>query len=252
MLTIDQLSSITGVNKPTLRYYEQQGLIKSYRKENNYRYFDDDCDKIILTIRQLTNYGLTLQQVRSFIYDEDSSKINCLKDKMISDNLILQARLKNQMLKLEYIKHYNDENYYIVRNCDELWLCTHLKDDMSIDKVELHSRLINAIPISNPYMLIDLERTNHYEYGFYLTKSDALKLGYDESEFLLIPKGKTITFLLLYDAKSLYSEIYNYYIKKIETLGFKLRINLIMTFPFVSYLKNNELIHLNELTFFIE
>lgn len=252
MLTIDQLSSITGVNKPTLRYYEQQGLIKSYRKENNYRYYDDDCDKIILTIRQLTNYGLTLQQVRSFIYDEDSTKINCLKDKMISDNLILQARLKNQMLKLEYIKHYNDENYYIIRNCDELWLCTHLKEDMSIDKVELHSRLINAIPISNPYMLIDLDRINHYEYGFYLAKSDALKLGYSESEFLLIPKGKTITFLFQYNDKTFNPEFYDFYKKKIEFLRFKLRINRVMTFPFVSYIKHNELIHLNELTFFIE
>ena len=39
--SIGEFAKKTGLSIPTLRYYEQEKLIYSYREENNRRYYDD-------------------------------------------------------------------------------------------------------------------------------------------------------------------------------------------------------------------
>ena len=41
-LSISQISEATGLSADTLRYYEKEGILQAKRKENGYRYYDDN------------------------------------------------------------------------------------------------------------------------------------------------------------------------------------------------------------------
>lgn len=68
MLTIGDLASKTGVNKSTIRYYEQMGLLShSGRSEGNQRrYASADLQRLEF-ISEARELGLTIEAIRSLI-----------------------------------------------------------------------------------------------------------------------------------------------------------------------------------------
>jgi DNA-binding transcriptional MerR regulator len=62
-MKISELSKVTKVSQRMLRYFEQHGLLRPERKENDYRSYDRSDQKRILEIREWQRLGLTLKEI---------------------------------------------------------------------------------------------------------------------------------------------------------------------------------------------
>ncbi|MDY0743638.1 MerR family transcriptional regulator [Paucibacter sp. R3-3] len=62
-MRIGQLAAATGVSRDTLRFYEEQGLIRSRRLENGYRDYPDEVRELVDYIRTAQKLGFTLAEV---------------------------------------------------------------------------------------------------------------------------------------------------------------------------------------------
>jgi Predicted transcriptional regulators len=67
-LKIGKVRKITGVSARSIRYYEEKGLIKTSRQENNYREYDEKTIESINTIQLYLGLGLTTDQIRDIIF----------------------------------------------------------------------------------------------------------------------------------------------------------------------------------------
>ena len=68
MLTIGELSRRTGVKIPTIRYYEQMGLMAAAERSegNQRRYGAEERDRLSF-IRHARDLGLTIEAIRELI-----------------------------------------------------------------------------------------------------------------------------------------------------------------------------------------
>ena len=62
-MRIGQLSAATGVSRDTLRFYEDQGLIRARRLENGYRDYPDEVQALVNYIKTAQKLGFTLAEV---------------------------------------------------------------------------------------------------------------------------------------------------------------------------------------------
>jgi len=64
---IGDFAEIVGLNSPTLRYYEKEGLIKPNRSENGIRYYTDlDADWVRFLLH-LKSTGMTIEQLKRYV-----------------------------------------------------------------------------------------------------------------------------------------------------------------------------------------
>lgn len=63
-MRIGELSRLTGVSARSIRHYEQKGLLKAERRENNYRQFDPSAVKRTKAIQLYLKLGLTTDEIR--------------------------------------------------------------------------------------------------------------------------------------------------------------------------------------------
>lgn len=66
--TIKQVSEMTGLPIPTLRYYDKEGLLPGLqRKESGYRIFTDDDLETIRIIECFKQSGLQIKEMKNFM-----------------------------------------------------------------------------------------------------------------------------------------------------------------------------------------
>jgi DNA-binding transcriptional MerR regulator len=63
---IGELARATGASPRALRFYEEQGLLRSRRTANGYRIYSDDTVTRVRSIRYLLAAGLTLEDAAQF------------------------------------------------------------------------------------------------------------------------------------------------------------------------------------------
>jgi DNA-binding transcriptional MerR regulator len=66
-MQIGELSQATGVSTRSLRYYEQQGLLRSQRRANGYREFAPSAVEDVVFIQDLYSAGLPSEIIRDII-----------------------------------------------------------------------------------------------------------------------------------------------------------------------------------------
>ncbi|MBL3531832.1 MerR family transcriptional regulator [Companilactobacillus zhachilii] len=64
---IGDFSELIGLNSPTLRYYEKEGLIKPHRTENGVRYYTDLDAKWVRFLLHLKSTGMTIEQLKRYV-----------------------------------------------------------------------------------------------------------------------------------------------------------------------------------------
>ena len=64
---IGDFSELVGLNSPTLRYYEKEGLIKPNRTENGVRYYTDQDAKWVRFLLHLKSTGMTIEQLKRYV-----------------------------------------------------------------------------------------------------------------------------------------------------------------------------------------
>ena len=61
---IRELELATGLERPTIRFYEKEGLIVPIRQENGYRVYSEDDKNTLLRIKLLRQLGMSLERIK--------------------------------------------------------------------------------------------------------------------------------------------------------------------------------------------
>ncbi|MCW5711735.1 helix-turn-helix domain-containing protein [Shinella sumterensis] len=101
MLTIGDLSRVTGVKIPTIRYYEQMGLMaEAERSEGNQRrYGTHDRDRLSF-IKHARDLGFTIEAIRELLALNAHPESLCANAHHIANRQLQQVRDKIQKLRL--------------------------------------------------------------------------------------------------------------------------------------------------------
>jgi DNA-binding transcriptional MerR regulator len=100
MLTIGALSRTTGVKVPTIRYYEQMGLLQpSERSEGNQRRYSKQGQERLSFIRHARDLGLTIEAIRELIELSQHPEKPCAEADRIAAEQLLAVRQKIERLK---------------------------------------------------------------------------------------------------------------------------------------------------------
>ena len=78
VMRIGELSKRTGASVRSIRYYEQQGLLRACRRASGYREFDERAVELVSRIQVLLRNGFTLDEIRSVAVDLDDSNIDAV------------------------------------------------------------------------------------------------------------------------------------------------------------------------------
>lgn len=67
-LKIGEVADLTGISNPTLRHYDNHGLITpSGRSPGGFRLYNEDDVRRVLLVRRMKPLGFTLDQMREFL-----------------------------------------------------------------------------------------------------------------------------------------------------------------------------------------
>jgi DNA-binding transcriptional MerR regulator len=66
-MRIGELSKATGVSTRALRYYEQQGLLRSERQPNGYREYTPDSIEVVAFVQDMFRAGLSSDVIRDIL-----------------------------------------------------------------------------------------------------------------------------------------------------------------------------------------
>lgn len=82
MYTVGQFSKICQVSVKTLHYYDRIGLLPplAVDAETGYRYYGSEQIDQMLLISRLKRYGLSLEDIRTFLsHDHEHAQLSLLK-----------------------------------------------------------------------------------------------------------------------------------------------------------------------------
>ena len=100
MLTIGDLSKTSGVKIPTIRYYEQMGLLShSERSEGNQRRYSGQEQERLSFIRHARELGLTIEAIRELIDLSQHPERPCADADRIAATQLLEVRDKIAKLR---------------------------------------------------------------------------------------------------------------------------------------------------------
>lgn len=104
-ITIGELSSRTGVNIETIRYYERIGLVPPPpRSAGRRRLYDDDHRQRLSFIRRARELGFSLDQVRALLALSGKHGMACDEVKTMTDGHIADVRHKiHDLRKLDRV-----------------------------------------------------------------------------------------------------------------------------------------------------
>ena len=75
-MLIQELEQKTGLDRPTIRYYEKEGLICPTRAENGYRQYADSDVENLLRIKLMRQLGISIGKIKDLQYGaEDFSAV---------------------------------------------------------------------------------------------------------------------------------------------------------------------------------
>ncbi|MBA2681507.1 MAG: MerR family transcriptional regulator [Ktedonobacteraceae bacterium] len=77
-MKIHELAQRTGLTAPTIRFYEQEGLLDArhvQRGENNYRDYCEETVKHLLMLKKLQAVGFTLAEFKELIQADETNEL---------------------------------------------------------------------------------------------------------------------------------------------------------------------------------
>src|SRR5262249_18712668 len=98
MFTIGKLAGLTSVSNDTLRYYEQQGLIRPTAKSAaGYRLYDQDSARRIHFIKHAQQCGFTLAEIRALLVlrGRDAARCRAGRKRAIEKKRQLEGKIRS-------------------------------------------------------------------------------------------------------------------------------------------------------------
>lgn len=109
---ISEISKLTELSIPTLRYYEELGLLKPNRSSTNYRIFTDDDLRWIEFINRAKATGMTLSKIVDYsrLREKGDSTILDRINILAEQETTLQVELKKIQQHIDFLQ--NKKQYY--------------------------------------------------------------------------------------------------------------------------------------------
>jgi DNA-binding transcriptional MerR regulator len=99
-LKIGGLAERTGTNAPTIRYYEEIGLLpRADRQDGGQRRYGVEDVKRLTLIRRCRDFGLPIEQVRSLVTLVEDPQRSCLEARDLARGHLMAVRIKLGELK---------------------------------------------------------------------------------------------------------------------------------------------------------
>jgi DNA-binding transcriptional MerR regulator len=99
-LKIGDLAERTGTTAPTIRYYEEIGLLpRADRQDGGQRRYSEEDIKRLTLIRRRRDFGLPIEQVRSLVTLVEDPGRNCLEARGLARDHLMALRAKLGELK---------------------------------------------------------------------------------------------------------------------------------------------------------
>jgi DNA-binding transcriptional MerR regulator len=148
-LKIGALAKQTGTNAPTIRYYEEIGLLRSAgRQAGNQRVYSDADVKSLTFIRRCREFGFSIDQVRSLVALVQDPTSPCVNARDLAQEHLVAVREK-----LAELKALERSIAAFVAGCDTSCAggtgpnCVIL-DDLSKGRTEMPSSAVRRSKIS--------------------------------------------------------------------------------------------------------
>jgi DNA-binding transcriptional MerR regulator len=94
-LTIGALAERTGCSVPTIRYYEEIGLIpRARRRDSGHRVYGADSLELLSFIRRCRDFGFPVEQVRELVALSQSSARDCVETLGIAQQHLQAVRAR--------------------------------------------------------------------------------------------------------------------------------------------------------------
>lgn len=94
-VTIGSLAARTGCSVPTIRYYEEIGLIpKATRRTSGHREYDAKFEDLLIFIRRCRDFGFPIEQVRALVALSQSTDRDCAEALEIANSHLDAVRAK--------------------------------------------------------------------------------------------------------------------------------------------------------------
>jgi DNA-binding transcriptional MerR regulator len=113
MFSISAMSRRTKVKIPTIRYYEQMGLLASERTQGNQRRYGKDELERLSFIRHARDLGFSIEAITGLIALQDHPDRSCDAAKDIA-----ASQLKAVQAKIAHLAALEQELSRIVQGCD--------------------------------------------------------------------------------------------------------------------------------------
>ena len=104
---IGEIALLSSLSERTIRYYEEQGLIRARRSEGGQRWYTDEDLVYLKRIIELKGLGFSLQEVRRIFELKDADRtVNLRREALLAE---YRKKLAADMEKLEELKKHIDE-----------------------------------------------------------------------------------------------------------------------------------------------
>jgi DNA-binding transcriptional MerR regulator len=134
MMTIGNLSKATGVKIPTIRYYEQSGLLPyAERSDGNQRRYTKEAKDRLTFIKHSRDLGLSIEAIRALIMLSqhpnkpcaDADRIAVEQLAAVRDKITKLKKLENELERITSHQHVNQiRDCYVIRALASHDLCT--------------------------------------------------------------------------------------------------------------------------------
>ncbi|MCV7394537.1 MerR family transcriptional regulator [Mycobacterium paraseoulense] len=93
-LRIGELAGATGTTAPTIRYYEQIGLLPHPRRVGGQRRYDDDDVRRVTFIRRCRDLDFSVEQVRALVELTHDADRSCVEARDLAELHLTAVRAK--------------------------------------------------------------------------------------------------------------------------------------------------------------
>lgn len=181
-LTVGEAAKELGINKNTLLHYDREGVIRSSRDENNYRYYHINQVKNIRAILNLRKVGFSLDKIKTIKNSVLTNDYNFFYEK-VTEQI---EETKNEINKLEKrIKLLENYKKYIET----------LKEITETDSEFIFIDKKNYCFLAKSNYIFNIQKIKDKEYAVLYARNqtndlDSVKLIYEKiKEIEYIPSG---------------------------------------------------------------
>lgn len=99
-MKIGALAKATGTSAPTIRYYEEIGLLPpASRQAGSQRIYGDEDTRRLTFIRRCRDFGFNIDQVRSLVSLVQDRERSCMEARTLAHSHLIEIRQKLKELR---------------------------------------------------------------------------------------------------------------------------------------------------------